>query len=247
MQVGDDAGRVPEAAKEAQLVPVTLDNFVRAETDTYFQKVVEDVGLGRSGHLRELTPMEEQDVVRMNRDTLYSYAVCDLAASPATVTIPESRGRFLSVQLIDQGHHVPWVNYAGQHTLEQERIGTRYVFLLVRIFVDPESPGDLERAHALQDMLRIDQVDTGRFDIPRWDPSSLARVRDAVKRLGEELRDLGRAFGRREDVDPVQHVVGTAAGWGGNPRRDALYVARIPPNNDGLTTWTLPEPGPMTS
>ena len=29
--------------------------------------------------------------------------------------------------------------------------------------------------------------------------------------------DSTRMFGRRDEVDPVQHLIGTAAGWGGNP------------------------------
>ena len=30
-------------------------------------------------------------------------------------------------------------------------------------------------------------------------------------------------FGTRDRVDPVRHLIGTAAGWGGNPEKDAFY------------------------
>ena len=37
----------------------------------------------------------------------------------------------------------------------------------------------------------------------------------------------------------MQHLVGTAAGWGGNPRQDALYLGGAPEQNDGKTAYTL--------
>ena len=51
-------------------VPVTVDNFVRAETDMYFAGFVKEGALGKFVHHREL-PVENTGV-RPNRDTLYS-------------------------------------------------------------------------------------------------------------------------------------------------------------------------------
>jgi hypothetical protein len=59
-------------------IPVTADNFVRAESDLYFGSFVKRGGLGKFVHLRQPTPIDQQDIVRMNRDTLYSGAVFDL-------------------------------------------------------------------------------------------------------------------------------------------------------------------------
>jgi hypothetical protein len=53
-------------------VPVTADNFTRAESDKYFAEVVKDAGgLGRFRHRREMMSIEKQGVIRGNRDTLY--------------------------------------------------------------------------------------------------------------------------------------------------------------------------------
>lgn len=46
-------------------------------------------------------------------------------------------------------------------------------------------------------------------------------------------------FGRKNEVDPVQHLIGTAAGWGGNPRAAALYAGAEPKHNDGKTVYRL--------
>jgi hypothetical protein len=46
-------------------------------------------------------------------------------------------------------------------------------------------------------------------------------------------------FGSKERVDPVQHLLGTAAGWGGNPVTDAYYAGATPDRNDGKTAYRL--------
>ncbi|MGE5835551.1 MAG: DUF1254 domain-containing protein, partial [Acidobacteriota bacterium] len=84
---------------------VNVDNFKRAETHNYFTKFTADHGLGKFSHRREPTPIEKQDVIRMNRDTLYSSAVVDLGA-PATVVLPDAGGRFMSMQVINEDHGV---------------------------------------------------------------------------------------------------------------------------------------------
>ena len=66
--------------QQQQLQPVTVENFVRAETDLYFGSIVKKGGFGKFEHNREPTPIDEQTVVRMNRDTIYSGAVFDLDA-----------------------------------------------------------------------------------------------------------------------------------------------------------------------
>ena len=47
-------------------VRVTVDNFARAETDTYFAKFVKDRALGEFDHQRELAPIDRQTVIRIS-------------------------------------------------------------------------------------------------------------------------------------------------------------------------------------
>ncbi|MGC1824010.1 MAG: carboxylesterase, partial [Pseudolabrys sp.] len=58
---------------------VTIDNFVRAETDRYFKQRVEQGCLGQWCHDREPAPIDRQPIIRMNRDTPYSVAIFDLS------------------------------------------------------------------------------------------------------------------------------------------------------------------------
>jgi hypothetical protein len=69
---------------------VTIDNFVRAETDTAIRNVFKQIGFGAFHHERSLAPLDNQAVIRQNRDTLYSTAVLDLSV-PASLTFPDTR------------------------------------------------------------------------------------------------------------------------------------------------------------
>jgi hypothetical protein len=112
-------------ASAQSTIPVTVDTFVRAETDRYLAANAKDAGgLGKFHHVREPAAIDNQTVIRMNRDTLYSFSVFDLAARPATVTLPDAGKRFMSMQVINQDHYVPFVFYdAKPHTLTQENVG----------------------------------------------------------------------------------------------------------------------------
>lgn len=223
-----------------QTIPVTADNFLRAESDLYFGRVVERGGLGKFEHSREPTPIDQQTVIRMNRDTLYSSGVFDLEAGPVTVTLPDAGARFMSMQVIDEDEFVPAVVYGpGQHTYSKDSVGTRYVMLAIRTLVDPDNLQDLQVAHQLQDAIQVSQPGQGRFEVPNWDPSSQKTVRQSLLTLGSTIRDSKRAFGPRDDVDPVRHLIGAAAGWGGNPARDAMYLLVTPSKNDGRTIHRL--------
>jgi hypothetical protein len=61
-------------------IPVTPDNFARAETDLYSGGFVKNGGFGKFDHTRAPAPVDKQTVIRLNRDTLYSAAVFDLDA-----------------------------------------------------------------------------------------------------------------------------------------------------------------------
>lgn len=224
-------------------VPVTVDVFTRAETDRYLLTNAKVAGgLGKFHHAREPASIDRQTVVRMNRDTLYSFAVLDLAAGPATITLPEAGDRFMSLMLLNEDHYVQDVFYDSKpHTLTQEGMGTRYAFVAVRTLVDPTQPKDVEAVHRLQDRISLSQQGVGKLELPDWRESDLNEVRNALLQLARHA-SFGRAFGRKGEVDPVRHLIGTAAGWGGNPDRDAAYSSATPPRNDGTTVHRLRVP-----
>jgi hypothetical protein len=220
--------------------PVNVDNFARAETDMYFGMFVKGGALGRFFHFREPPPVVGPGV-RPNRDTLYSQAVFDLDAGPVTITLPNARSRFMSMTVIDEDHYVPEVVYCpGDYTYTREQLGTRYLFAWVRTLVNPAEAQDLRQVHALQDAIGVTQPrGPGRFEVPAWDQTRQRTVRDALLALHSTLPDLRRASGRRGEVDPVRHLIATAAGWGLSPDKDAVYLNVTPSNNDGTGIYRL--------
>ncbi len=224
-------------------VPVTVDNFPRAESDLYFGNALKDAGgTGKFFHHREPMAMDKQTVIRSNRDTLYSAAIIDLDAGPATIAMPDAGDRFMSLMVLNEDHYVVGdVQYGtGSYTYDKGKAGTRYVLFGVRTLVNPDDPGDVEAIHKLQDALKIEQPGgPGKFEAPAWDQASQKKVRDALLVLGSTIPDFKGAFGTKEAVDPIRHLVGTAVGWGGNPDKDAFYLNVTPDRNDGRTVYTL--------
>jgi len=222
-------------------IPVTADNFPRAESDLYFSSIVKEGGLGKFVHRREPAAIDNQTVVRLNRDSLYSAAIFDLDAGPATITLPDAGRRFMSMQVIDEDQYTPAVYYgAGGHTLTKAQIGTRYVIVGIRTLVDPADAKDVAAVHALQDEIKVEQPGgPGRFEVPYWDQASQKKVRDALIALADTLPDTKRMFGPKASVDPVRRLIGSASAWGGNPETDALYLNVVPPKNDGKAVFTV--------
>lgn len=231
----------PHGAAKAP-IPVTPDNFLRAESDLYFSGVaLKEGGFSKFEHKRELAPIDDQNVIRLNRDTLYSALVLDLDAGPATITLPDSGGRYMAMQIVDEDQYVPAVFYDTEpHTLTRESVGTRYALVGIRTLVDPGDPDDLAAVHALQDAIRLEQPGgPGSFEIPDWDHASQDAVRSALLVLARTMSDTSKGFGKRGEVDPVLRLIGGAAGWGANPPQDATYINVTPARNDGKTAYRL--------
>jgi para-nitrobenzyl esterase len=222
-------------------VPVTVKTFARAESDLYFGNTVKLGGFGKLYHYRMPTPIEKQEVVRMNRDTLYSAGVFDLDAGPVTIVLPDAGKRFMSVLIISEDHYAPLVGYApGSFTLTKENAGTRYVMAAVRTLADPNDAADLKAANTLQDKIKVQQAAAGTFDVPNWEPGSQGTIRDhlaAMQALGGCEGTV--RMGPKGAVDPVCHLMATATGWGLNPPEAAVYDIVFPKANDGTTVQQL--------
>src|SRR6185436_8619312 len=136
----------PKATTMSEPVPVTADNFNHAESHMYFRGTLKRAGgLGRFNHRRQLPPLDQQGVIRANRDTLYSEAVFDLEAAPVTVTLPDPGDRFMSMIVLDEEQYALETVYGpGEFTYTKDKVGTRYVLLGIRTFVNPKDPSDFE-------------------------------------------------------------------------------------------------------
>lgn len=221
---------------------MTIDNFNRAESDHYFKSYVDKGCFGKLCHDRDAPAVDKQNVIRMNRDTPYSVAILDLS-SPATIVKPDTGSRFQSMIVINQDHYLPLIAYdPGKYVLTQEAMGSRYVAVLFRTFMDPDSPADMKAGHAAQDGIQLIQANPGSFVIPDWDEAQRAALSGKIASLFSAVPDSTAMFGTKADTDEVRHLIGTAAGWGGNPVKDSKYLIEQVEANDGKTPYVLTVP-----
>lgn len=219
---------------------VTVANFVRAETDHMFRTNMKMMGvkIGALTHLRAPTTPENQPVIRMNQDTLYSGTVLDLS-KPVKLTLPEVGGRYMSMHVVSQDHYMFVEAQPGIYELTEAEVGSRFAYATIRTFLDINNPDDLAQAHAAQDAIQLTGGGDGPFEAPDWNTDDLKVARKALNDLAVLGFDTANAFGRKEDVRPVDYLVGAAAGWGGLPQSAAFYILDSVEKNDGQTPHAI--------
>jgi hypothetical protein len=206
-----------------------------------FKSYVDDGAFGTFYNIRQPTPIDQQQVIRMNRDTLYSMGIFDLT-EPLTVTKPDTGDRYQSMMVMSQDEYIPMVVYKpGDYTLTQDTVGTRYVLVLFRTLVDGTKPEDIKAVNDIQDQITIKEalVGEGWFEIPDWDQKGLKTLTDAINVLAATMTDTSGCFGTKDELNPIQHLMGAAYGWGGLPAKDATYDSVTPKQNDGKTPQVL--------
>ena len=216
---------------------VTVHTIVRAESDIAIKKLYDAVGFNVFFHLRAPVALDQQDVIRMNRDTIYSSALLDLS-KPAFINMPETDGRYMNLHIVSQDHYSYAVTQPGRHEINQDKVGTRYAYLIIRTFIDADDPADIAEANALQDKVKIEGGGDGPLDIPNWNVEQMLVARDALNTLGKLGISTSRALGMKDEVDPIDHLVLAASGWGGLPEKYAFYILASVANSDG-TPHTL--------
>jgi hypothetical protein len=230
-------------------VEVNVLNYVSAKSSLHFERVLArgDV-FNQWMHNRILVPISNkpQSVRRINRDTLYSYAVVDISKG-ASFSLPESDGHYFSVQVINQKHFTNRTYYqAGQHTLSTAEFDTSHVLLLARTLIDASDPEDIKRAHSLQNKLSVSSRSDKPYSPTSYDSQSLSEVTKTLLSLSDALPDANLCFGKENEVDKVRHLLATAYGWGGLPDAEASYTnvqPNLPIGTYSLTVKDVPVDG----
>ncbi|WP_099332987.1 DUF1214 domain-containing protein [Actinomyces minihominis] len=226
---------------------VTFENFAKVETARMFAGITATAGGSNVwSHNRTPTPIDQQTIIRMNRDTLYSSAIIDVSQG-ATITIPDAGDRYFSVMLVNEDHYINQILHAaGTYELSADQLGSDFVLAAARVLVDPEDPADVAEVNALQDQLALTSHAGGQFKLMDYDEESFATTRNAVLELAKGLGGVERTFGKKGEVDPIRHLLGTASGWGGLPETEAYYInvdPQLPVGEYTLTVGDVPVDG----
>ena len=237
------------ASLSATEVPVEVNvlNYVSAKSSLHFDGVIKrSGGINKWTHGRTLTPLDQQRITRMNRDTLYSSAVIDISKG-ASFSIPDSGSRYLSATVVNENHFINKIFHTpGVHTLNIDEFDTPYVLLTIRILVNESGPVDIKKAHALQDKLIIESASANVYTHPNYEPESLKATTKTLLELAAKMPDANKTYGEKEQVDKVRHLLGTAYGWGGLPENEASYInvqPNLPIGTYSLTVKDVPVDG----
>lgn len=228
-------------------VKVNALNYVQAKTALHFNRVMEKSGgINQWTHIREPTPLNQQRVSRMNRDTLYSSVIVDISQG-ATVLLPDSAGRYMSAAVINEDHYINRIFHKpGEHKLTKQAFDSDFVMVTVRILVDANDPEDIRKVNQIQDELRISSRSAKPYPSSEYDSESLQDTTVLLSRLAGGLTDAEHAYGRKEKVDAIKHLLVSAFGWGGLPETEAYYlnsVQNLPLGEFSLTVEDVPVDG----
>jgi hypothetical protein len=215
---------VAEQDQAASSVTVTPETFIRAETDQYFRDLAKRAGGVNRMHLdRAPVSLDNQPVIRQNKDTLYGGAIVDTQGG-ATITIPElPKGRYASVQIVNNDHYGPVTFYeSGTHKLPED---TRYLLAIVRIQVfDLKDPAEIALVNKLQDQFILKANRADPLPAFKWDTASLDALRAQYEKESTQHGSYKGMMGPRGKVDEKTRHLAAAAAWGLFPEQDAIYL-----------------------
>lgn len=210
-------------------VIATVDSYPTLESSIQFLKNQEKVGVNKFVHRRQLTPTDQQPVVRMNRDTYYSMATVDVSKG-ATITLPQiEAGKYMSLQVVTEDHRTPPMQYGSGTFNLSTHIG-KHVYALVRLdgtYSEPE-------ARKLQDAMVISAISNNEFVTEQINKESFKKIEKELKAQMPKIfeRDGDRAMEgmftspndeSKELFTKEKYTVGAAIGWAGPQMVDNIY------------------------
>jgi len=211
---------------------VTAENYGLAETQEimkgYVKKIAKATGTNGTGaimQVREGADPKDRTIMRINFDTIYSWAVLDLT-EPATIVMPDVGDRYQTAWVVSEEHYNPFAfDKPGEYILTEENVGTPYAIVIFRTQANVEDPKDMEAAHTAQDGLKIIQKSPGEFKASNnWDMEEILKMRQHYQQV---QRDKGitsdNMFGKKGERTLEEHNVGTSFGWGGFTKEQAVY------------------------
>ena len=213
-------------------VVVTEDNYPTFETSRQLVKIQDNVGVNKFDHKRLLTPTDQQPVVRMNRDTYYSFSLVDVSKG-AVVTLPEvpelPGGTYMSLEVVTEDHRVQPMTY-GPGTFNLTAHKGDHVYALVRL----DARFSVEEANKIQDKMSITAKSKKPFDTVQVDKESFHKIENGLKAQMPGLMKsnpaeatIGMFTAPTDSSEELftknKYAIGAAIGWGGAQLVDNLY------------------------
>lgn len=199
---------------------ITKATYPTDETSHQTLKTQYQVEVNTLQHKRQLTPTDNQPVVRMNRDTYYSMVW--LISLRATITMPEiPEGKYMSVRCVTEEHCIPAVFY-GAGTFELTTNTGSHLYLVIRL----DATFSEAEAKVIQEKMVINANSDTKFTAAPVNQQSFNDIENALKvkvaaiaKRGGVNALNGMFTDPRDDSKKLlteeKYQVGAAIGWGG--------------------------------
>jgi hypothetical protein len=248
------------AANAGDLNP-TEENFSSAMADIYFQQVIDRGGDNAFAHMREVSSVENQNIIRENRDTLYSWGVFDVR-NGLEITLPAAGDLYMSALVIDNdtfivreedaeetgdiGTYQAYPDRERVIRISHEKAVTDFIYIILRTQTDQTPEGDAQAA-ALQDQVRVENgPNPASWQSRDWDFEAVREMQATFVPYLEEIVAQGteKGYNERGKTDPFVHNFYSAIGWGGQLERYATYgtTADLTEFGADCAVATIPEP-----
>jgi hypothetical protein len=248
------------AAVAGELKP-TEETFSSAMADIYFQQVIDRGGDNAFAHMREVSSVENQNIIRENRDTLYSWGVFDVR-NGLEITLPAAGDLYMSALVIDNDTFIvreedaektgdigTYQAYADRERvirISHDKAVTDFIYIILRTQTDQTPEGDA-RAAALQDQVRVENgSNPASWQSRDWDLDAVREMQATFVPYLEKIVAQGteKGYNERGKTDPFVHNFYSAIGWGGQLERYATYgtTADLTEFGADCAVATIPEP-----
>lgn len=207
---------------------VTEDTYPRAESERQMIVRQTNAGINKFEHKYELTPTDKQDVVRMNRDTYYSFATINVSKGAKAIMPKIPEGMYMSIMTITLDHRIQPMQYGSGEFELSTHVGD-YIFLVVRL----DARLTKEQANKIQDQMKIVAGSDVPMAVKPYDKKSFESVEKELKAQmpallkkegNEALINMFTDIDEKYDTfNEKKWKIGAAVGWGGALKTDNIY------------------------
>ena len=244
-----DVNAKTKSTKEAKNgVVVTMENFINADSTRAYLKELDQsknkVNMIR--HNRKFPNTDTQDVIRMNKDTLYSKIILDVKGG-ATISSKAYDG-FQNIMVLDTKHNeIKTLMGEGTVKVDETMLTEgQHAFIIVRTGLDRTLPEKemFDKAYKAQDNISITYKSSEPFvPVTKFDFSTLDKIKYGIlgRFVTHPMKDVvKKGFGTEETRDPDAARVVVAIGWGGMTGKNAVYSSFN--SKKERSTYTLDKP-----
>ncbi|WNC72264.1 DUF1254 domain-containing protein [Thalassotalea psychrophila] len=228
-------------SSDVTAVTVTKENYPTIETSRQFAIQVKNTGgVNKLDRFNGTTQVDNQPVIRMNQDTVYTMGVVDVSEG-ATVTLPEVGERFMSLQFVDADHYIYPAEYgAGTYDIPQN---TDYVYVLIRIAAETGTDEETALISKLQEQIKINANSAKPYTPINYNKASLAAThKELLAEFMTGKHDPLTMFNVKGVVNEEARQVGAAIGWAGGQKRDNVWSMRPDSTDFSCQSTTFEDP-----